>query len=84
MTIRIKIRPGHDPKYNPENINVRLYRNKAKEYRWQVWEQVGDEKDIIDSSHRGWPTKEECERNANFILYNSWTVPNDNWEFDIE
>ena len=83
MPLRIRIHPERST-LNPENINVRLYKDNAGLYRWQVWEAVGNnEEDVIDASHRGWDNKIDCERNANFILFNSWDVPHDNWEFDF-
>lgn len=83
MALRIRVHPERST-LNPENINVRLYKDDGKKYRWQVWEAVGNkEEDIIAASHCSWGTQEECARNAKFILSNDWDVDEDNWEFDF-
>lgn len=83
MPLRIRIHPDRST-LNPNKVTVRLWKDEGGKYRWQVWEAVGEnEEDVVGASHTSWDTKEECARNAKFILSNHWDVDEDNWEFDF-
>ncbi len=66
--------------YNPDNMRLVFFKDKAKEFRWRIYEKMANGKEKIRYCADEGYSWENCKYNARFFCENFWYVPDN---FDI-